>query len=101
MFEELKLPRVYERRIERITPKQEERLLETARLAGNRVKYMVPFINLALATAMRRGEMCSLAWDDVDMDNRRIYIPASTAKSGHSRTIPMTDRAFEAITPAI
>ena len=48
----------------------EARLLETARLAGNRVGYIVPFINLALATAMRRGELCSLAWDDVDMENR-------------------------------
>jgi integrase len=97
VFEELKLPKVYERRIERITPAQEERLLEVARLAGNRVKYMTPFINLALATAMRRGELCSLEWHEVDLQNRRIHIRADKAKSGKPRTIPMTDRAVDAL----
>lgn len=97
IFETLKLPKVYERVVERITPAQEEKLLEVARLAGNRVRYLPHFINLALATAMRRGELCSLEWDEVDMENRRIHIRASKAKSGKPRTIPMTDRAFQAL----
>jgi len=97
MFNDLKLPAVYERPIQRITPAQEERLLEVARLAGNRVKYMTPFINLALATAMRRGELCSLEWHEVDLQNRRIHIRADKAKSGKPRTIPMTDRAVDAL----
>ena len=97
MFDDLKLPTVYERPIQRITLEQEERLLETARLAASRAKYLGSFIKLALATAMRRGEMCSLEWHEVDMQSRRIHLPASKAKSGKSRTIPMTDKAYEAL----
>ena len=58
---------------------------------------MPHFINLALATAMRRGELCSLEWDEVDMENRRIHVAGPKAKSGKPRTIPMTDRAVDAL----
>ena len=97
IFKELGTPAVYDRPIERITPEMEARLLETARLAGSRVRYLVPFINLALATGMRRGELCALEWHEVDLKHDRIYIPSSKAKSGKGRTIPITDRSREAL----
>ena len=97
MFQELVIPAVYDRPIERITPEMEARLLETARVAGNRAKYLVPLINLALATAMRRGELCSLEWCEVNLKQNSIYIPAVKAKSGKPRWVPITDRSRRAL----
>ena len=75
----------------------EARLLDIARVAGSRVRYMVPFINLALATAMRRGEICKLEWHEVDFEKKWIFVPAGKAKSGKRRWIPITDRSEVAL----
>ena len=72
IFKELKTPAIHERPIKRITPETEARLLDVAKVAGARVRYIVPLINLALATAMRRGEICLFEWDDVDMTMKTL-----------------------------
>ena len=61
-----------ERPIEQIINEIETGLLEAAKLAGNRVQYLSHFMNLALAIAMRRGEICSLEWQDLDLKGQRI-----------------------------
>jgi integrase len=50
-------------------------------------------VRLALATAMRRGELLNLRWTDVDSNRGEITIAMS--KNGRSRTIPMSPRARE------
>ena len=54
--------------------------------------YLEPLLYLAIETAMRRGEMLNVRWDDIDFDARTLFIPHT--KNGHSRTIPLTKEAI-------
>lgn len=51
------------------------------------------FIMLAVCTGMRRSEITSLTWDDVDIPGKALTIRAENAKSGKSRTIPLSPDA--------
>ena len=46
---------------------------------------------MALNTAMRRGELLKLLWQDIDFDALTITVPAINNKSLRSRLLPMTD----------
>jgi integrase len=55
-------------------------------------------IILVLAqTAMRRGELARMTWDDVDLKNGTIYIPNEVAKNGRGRTVGIEADAIRAI----
>lgn len=49
-------------------------------------------IALAVATGMRRGELLSLCWKDVDLEGRRLYLRET--KNGTLRIHPLSDPAF-------
>jgi integrase len=49
------------------------------------------FILLLLFTGMRKTETASLRWEDVDLKNRVIRIPATRTKSGRKHDLPMSD----------
>ena len=53
--------------------------------------YMVPFVKWAFLTGMRKTEMQTLEWSDVDWENKKIIIPASKTKTKTQREIPLTD----------
>lgn len=44
----------------------------------------------ALSTGMRRGELLSLEWRDVDFGRREILVRPENEKAGRGRVIPMT-----------
>jgi integrase len=44
-----------------------------------------PLWQLALASGMRRGELCGLRWEDIDLDARVISIERSTTQLGQER----------------
>lgn len=48
-------------------------------------------VRLAIETAMRRGEILSLHWQNIDLEARTAFIPQT--KTGYSRTIPLNDEA--------
>jgi integrase len=50
-----------------------------------------PLITLALETAMRQGELLSICWKDVNLNNRTIFLQDS--KNGESRTVPLSSTA--------
>lgn len=52
-----------------------------------------PFVLLALETAMRRGELLALRWENVRLKERTAYLPM--AKNGQSRTVPLSTKAVE------
>ncbi|MQR02353.1 site-specific integrase [Glaciimonas soli] len=56
-----------------------------------RLKYIVI---IAIETAMRRGELAGLTWQDVNLSTRMIYL--DDTKNGESRTIPLSSRALGA-----
>lgn len=74
---------------------EEVDLMEALRPIGRRSPWMLPLVQLALETAMRRGELLSLHRSDVDL-RRRIAILADT-KNGHRRIVPLSTRAVEVI----
>ena len=49
----------------------------------------------ALETAMRRGEIISLKWDNIDFARKQAFLPRT--KNGESRYIPLTNKACEAL----
>jgi len=81
---------------ERILSKEEiKRLIEAAEQSDSYVKQ---FIIIGLNTGMRKDEILSLKWENIDF--RNMFINVTHAKSGKSRKIPMNTvvkKALESI----
>jgi len=78
-----------------LSDQEEARLL--AVLIGPRAS-LRPLVMLAIHTGMRRGELLSLRWANVDFARGLIHVMNShreQTKSGHSRSIPMNQIARE------
>ncbi|RUX49473.1 site-specific integrase [Mesorhizobium sp. M4A.F.Ca.ET.050.02.1.1] len=101
-LQDLYLPAIDVRRERRLRPGEEERLLSEARklrtLDGQPNPYLVPIIVFALETAMRQGEILAIEFRNVDFQRHLLTIPVS--KNGHSRVIPLTDKASSCLTLA-
>lgn len=79
-------------------------------------KEMTPYqwiaVPLLAYTGMRRGELLALTWEDIDMENKRIYIHNTNSTSSEksisieertktesgTRSIPISDPLYEALT---
>jgi integrase len=61
--------------------------------ASNYGGYIGVIFELAIETAMRRGEIISLTLENVNFDKRTAYLPDT--KNGDSRTVPLSFRAIE------
>jgi integrase len=59
---------------------------------GARNPWLLPLVRLALETAMRRGELLSLQWENVDLERRTAHLPDT--KNGDARTVPLSLRAI-------
>lgn len=68
---------------------EEELLLDACDQRRARLKAIVI---CALDTGMRRGEILSLRWGDVDMEKKRINIQAMNTKTLKSRSVFITGR---------
>lgn len=71
---------------------EESRLLAVC--AGAR-KHLKPILICALDTAMRRGEIFKMRWQDVNFEAGEIYIPQTNTKTEDSRTVGITPRLRE------
>jgi len=58
---------------------------------GARNPWLLPLVQFALETAMRRGELLSLQWENVELKQRTAYLPDT--KNGDARTVPLSTRA--------
>jgi integrase len=77
---------------EALTAEKEERLLSACRT--RRSPSIHPIVTLALHTGMRRGEIQSLRWEQVEFLNRTVTVGDSKTESGQGRIIPLNDRAL-------
>jgi integrase len=71
------------------------KLLQTLEPSGRRSHWTKPAVQLALATAMRRGELLSLKWENVDLQGRTAFLPDT--KNGDSRTVPLSSVAVQVL----
>lgn len=74
---------------------EEQILLHACEPKANRNIYTKPFVILALETAMRRGEILGLRWEDIDYSKRTAFLQVT--KNGESRTVPLSTRAVETL----
>jgi len=60
---------------------EEQALLNAAHQSQN--IWLAPLVEVAIETAMRRGELLSIEWSDVDLDRRTIHL--ENTKNGASQ----------------
>lgn len=97
----IRRPRESKARERRLQPGEAERLLEGLELCGRNPDgtfttgmhnpWVKPVVQLAIETAMRRGELLALRWADVDLTKRIAHL--RTSKNGESRTVPLSPAA--------
>jgi integrase len=90
--ESVRKPKQGKARCRRLMEGEEAELLARARQYG---EPMPSTIVLALETAMRRGEIAGLRWENVDLKCRLIHLPLT--KNGDARDVPLSTRAFETL----
>jgi len=89
-FADVTRPKTAAPRERRLHAGERERLLAACSQCRN--PYIGYLVELALATAMRRGELLSARWVHVSFDTRTLHIPVT--KNGHPRTIPLSGVAL-------
>jgi len=75
----------------RLDPEEEKILLNACKKYGN--PWLTPMISFALETAMRKGEILSLEWKNVDLKKQTAYLPDT--KNSEPRKVPLSKRAIE------
>jgi integrase len=78
-------PKPEKGRERRLEQGEEERLLDIA------PEHFRPVILFALATAMRREEIASLKWKNINLENRSILL--TDTKNNETRTVPLSMEA--------
>jgi len=74
-----------------LTIAEETRLLDELKPVRRRSPWMVPLVMLALESAMRRGELLSLRWENVNLVAQTVFLPLT--KNGKARTVPLSKTA--------
>lgn len=92
-FVEIRLPQLPPARQRRLSSDEWTALLAGTR--STRTRWLAPMMVLAYESAMRRSEILQLKRADVDLEKKYLVIRHS--KSGHSRVLPLTDQAAQAV----
>lgn len=90
---QIALPSPSKARQRRLEPDDTDRFWQAVDQA--RAAWVKPFLILAIETGMRRGELLSVQWRDVDTSACLVRI--SKTKNGHERVIPLTPLAVQTI----
>ena len=93
VMKQVRRPRVDNKRERRLHDGEWERLLHAVEECHNSL--MRPLIVLALETAMRRGELLSMCWQDFDEARSVVHLPKT--KNVHARTVPLTREAVRVL----
>ncbi|MEN8129847.1 MAG: site-specific integrase [Pseudomonadota bacterium] len=59
--------------------------------------YLTPLVLLSMNTGIRRGEALSLTWENVNLKNKLLTVSGDTAKSHHTRHIPLNTEAADVL----
>ena len=80
-------------RTRRLEGDEGQRLMMACQASDN--PYLAPLVTLAIETAMRRGELLGLDWDDLHLDQN--YVHLALTKNGTSRDVPLSPKARQTI----
>lgn len=85
--------------IEKLLDKIDEHRANTTDVTGRRpdVQWLKDAIVIAMYTGLRRGELASLTWADVDLDSKLISVRNRgdfRTKTGDERSVPLRGRAL-------
>lgn len=84
-------PRLPQGRIRFLDESEKDRLLQVCRESSSLCLF--PIVVLALSTGMRKGEILTLTWDDIDLHRGSIHL--QTTKNGDRRIIPLVGLPLE------
>lgn len=84
-------PREPRGRVRFLSDDERSRLLQACKESTN--PYLYTVVVLALSTGMRQGEIMSLTWDDVDLNQGRAILHET--KNGERRAVAITGHALE------
>ncbi|OLE54428.1 MAG: hypothetical protein AUG51_08500 [Acidobacteria bacterium 13_1_20CM_3_53_8] len=79
----------------RILSRDEETRLFAAIDAEPKRAHLKGISLLALDCALRRGEIFTLQWSDIDLERRTVTVRAFNSKTARSRTVAMTIRVYQ------
>lgn len=74
-----------------LSSSEQDRLLEALTPTGRKNPLMMPIVQLAIETAMRRSELLAMRWRDVDLVGQTVTL--HTSKNGDGRVVPLSSRA--------
>ena len=86
-------PKIPPGRDRRLTPREERLILRYCHGHPNNELYSI--VVLALATAMRQGEILNLRWEHVHLKSRIAHLPET--KNGTKRDVPLSIKARDAL----
>jgi integrase len=73
---------------------EEIRLLHAIKTHPKRT-HLTGILYVALDCALRRGEILTLCWRDIDLERRTITVRAFNTKTARSRTVALTERVAD------
>lgn len=76
-----------------LLPDEELRLMQAMIPEGRRNLWLKPAAIFSLETAMRRGEVLSLQWVNLDLEKQTAFLPLT--KNGQARTVPLSRKSVE------
>jgi len=65
---------------------------------GSYGDHVTPVVLLAMNTGLRRGELLSLTWADINLEARMLTVRAESAKNGRERHVPLNNEAHAVLT---
>lgn len=80
---------------ERRTRRQVLSVVEENQLFGASKDHLHAMVIMALDTGMRRGEITSQRWEDIDFSQKVLFVTRSKTPEGESREIPLTERLYK------
>ncbi len=94
----IRLPRARNARERRLNTDELQYLLESLQNSGHGIGFQRnvwtrPIFEFAIETAMRRGEVLSLEWKNVDLERRIAILPET--KNGERRVVPLSTMAIK------
>jgi integrase len=92
-IDKIKVPAAARARDRRLVGDEETRLLTACEASA--CSWLAPLVRLALATAMRQGELLVLDWASVDRTRRVAHL--HDTKNGDSRDVPLSSAALAAL----